>query len=138
MTVGETEIQAEARLRLRGTAKEWRFLAPYNAEVTVGRAPALGSAPKPIEFPPDQAPDVVRPEPGKSDWRIRFREANSTELLVVIGTHTPRNRGQPHRLAGRSIRRSGCAKTRRDDPRPLAAAAENDGGVTIARRHAAR
>ncbi len=92
VTIGETEIQAEARLRLRGAAKEWRFLAPYNAEVTVGRAPAPGTAQKPLELPVDQAPDLVRPEPGKADWRIRFKEPNSAELLVVIATHSARNR----------------------------------------------
>jgi len=92
VTIGETDIQAEARLRLRGTATSWRFLAPSNADVTVGRAPPLGSAPKPLDFPVDQAPDVLRPEQGKSEWQIKFREANATELLVLIGTRTPRNR----------------------------------------------
>ena len=28
VNIGETDIQTEARLRLRGGAKEWRFVAP--------------------------------------------------------------------------------------------------------------
>jgi hypothetical protein len=52
----------------------------------------LGSPAKPIDFPLDQAPDVVRPEPGKTEWKLRFREANAGELLVVISTRTARNR----------------------------------------------
>ena len=92
VTIGEADILAEARIRLKGSAKEWRFLAPYNAEVVVGRAPpsAVG---KPIDFPIDQAPDIVRPEPGKSEWRIRFREANAAELLVMVTARAARNRG---------------------------------------------
>ncbi len=63
-------------MRLKGTAREWRFLAPFNAEVAVGRAPLPGAAGKPLDFPLDQAPDVIRPAPDKSEWRISFKEAN--------------------------------------------------------------
>jgi hypothetical protein len=98
VNVSETDIQTEARLRLKGSAKRWRFLAPSNAEVTVGRAPAAGTswaAAKPLEFPPDQGYDeIVRPDPGKSEWVIKFRDANSSELLVVIGVRTPRTKGR--------------------------------------------
>ncbi|MCE9531703.1 MAG: hypothetical protein K8T89_11360 [Planctomycetes bacterium] len=92
VTINDTDILTDAQLRLKGTAKEWRFLAPNNAEVKIGRAPPLGSPAKPIDFPADQAPDVVRPEPGKSEWRVRFAEPNSAELMVVINTRALRNR----------------------------------------------
>jgi hypothetical protein len=92
VTVGDTDIRAEARLRFRGAAKEWRFLAPQNAEVSVSRASPSGSSSKATDFPSDQAPDLIRPEPGQSVWRARFRETNSAELLVTMTTRTPRNR----------------------------------------------
>jgi hypothetical protein len=92
VAVGDADIQTEARLFLKGGAKEWRFLAPHNAAVTVGRAPPLGTPAKPIDFPLDQAPEVVRPEPGKTEWKIRFHEANAGDLLAVISARTPRNR----------------------------------------------
>jgi hypothetical protein len=91
VTIGEADIQAETRLRLKGIAKDWKFVAPASAEVAVGRASTPGTG-KPVDFPIDQAPEVIRPEPGKSEWRIGFRETNSTELLVTIATRSPRNR----------------------------------------------
>ncbi len=93
VSVGETEIQAEARLRLKGSSKEWRFLAPSTAEVVVGRAPPQGAAVKMLELPPDQGPEeIVRPEPGKSEWLVRFKQANAADLLIVVNAHFPRNR----------------------------------------------
>lgn len=94
VTVGDTELVAEARLRLKGPAKEWRFVAPSNAEVSVGRAPGASGL-KPLDFPIDQAPDIVRPEPGQSIWRIRFRETSTSDLLAVIVARAPRNRPEP-------------------------------------------
>ena len=94
VTIGDGEIVTESRLRLKGTAKEWRLIAPSNAEVSVGRAPATGIG-KAIDFPIDQAPDIVRPEPGQTIWRIRFRESNASELLAVVVARTPRTRAEP-------------------------------------------
>ena len=93
VAISDIDIQAEARLRLRGSAKVWRFLAPYDAEVSVGKAPGQPATSKSADFPVDQAPDIVRPEPGKTEWRIRFREPNTADLLVVVRTRSPRNRG---------------------------------------------
>jgi hypothetical protein len=50
---------------------------------------------KPLDFPIDQAPDLIRPEPGQSTWRVRFRETNSSELLAVIVVRMPKSRVEP-------------------------------------------
>jgi len=87
--VNEGDISTDARLKLRGTAADWRFTAPFNAEVAVGRPPATAGG-KLQPFPVDQAPELVRPEPGKSEWRVRFKENNSSELQVSINHRVPR------------------------------------------------
>ena len=63
VTISDADIQAEARLRLSGPAKQWRFLAPFNAEVAVGRAPIAGSTEgQTTRFSP-------RPDAGSSSTR---------------------------------------------------------------------
>src|SRR4029077_16418465 len=99
VTISDSDIIAESRLRLKGAAKEWRLVAPSYAEVSVGRAPTVAGG-KPLEFPVDQTPDVVRPEPGQSIWKIRFRETKASELLAVVLVRTPRGRVDPK---GKSI-----------------------------------
>lgn len=94
VTIGDADIVTEARMRLKGAASEWRFLAPSNAEVSIGKPPTAAGG-KPLDFPIDQAPELIRPEPGQSTWRVRFREANSSELLAVIVMRTPRSRTEP-------------------------------------------
>jgi hypothetical protein len=94
VTIGDMEIATEARLRLKGAAKEWRFAAPSNAEVSIGRVPVAAGG-KPVDYPIDQAPELIRPEPGQSIWRIHFREVNASELLAVVVVRTPRSRAEP-------------------------------------------
>jgi len=99
VSISDTDIQSEALLRLKGAAKEWRFLAPFNAEVHVGRPPTM-SGDKPIDLPADQVYELVRPEPGKTEWRLRFQEVNTAELLVAIHTRVVRNRAAEPKLKG--------------------------------------
>jgi hypothetical protein len=91
VTVAAAELVTEAKLRLRGPATEWRFTAPASADVTVGlwTQPGGGKAP---ELPPDRIPNVLRPDPGQTTWRLTFREPMASELLVTIVTRQPRGR----------------------------------------------
>jgi hypothetical protein len=91
VTVGPDEVTTEARLRLRGGAAQWRFTAPATADVTVG--PWVGPGAKtPPESPPGRVPNVVRPEPGQTVWRVENREPTGADLLAVVTTRVPRTR----------------------------------------------
>lgn len=90
ITVGLTEVQADVRLRLHGPSAEWKFTSPSNADVSVGIWTRPGA--KPTEFASDRAPNVVRPEPGQSVWRIVFREPFAGDLLVTLVMRQPRPR----------------------------------------------
>src|SRR5205085_9201120 len=72
ITVGPTELQTQAKVHLRGSAGEWKFAAPATADVSVGLWSRPGG--KAPDFPADRAPNVLRPDPGQSVWRIVFRE----------------------------------------------------------------
>lgn len=99
VTVSDTEITSEARLRLKGAAREWRFAAPSNSEVSIGRPPTVATG-KPLDFPLDQIPDLLRPEPGQLIWRIRFRETNALDIQVMITARTPRAKVEPKSKSG--------------------------------------
>jgi hypothetical protein len=95
VSIAEAEVQTEARLRLKGTAKEWRFVAPATAEVSVGKPPPPTGDPlaKPVELPYDQAPTLVRPDPNQPPiWKLQFKEAMAADLLVAVSARTPRPR----------------------------------------------
>ena len=99
VTIGDVDIVSEARLRLKGAAKEWWIVAPSNAELSVGRAPASAGG-KSVEFPLDQTPDIVRPEPGQSIWRIRFQESNANDLLAIVTVRATRPKVDPKAKSG--------------------------------------
>jgi hypothetical protein len=92
VTVGAAELTTEAKIRLRGPAAEWQFAAPASADVTVVPASRPG-LPKAADFPADRAPNVLRPDPGQTGWRIVFREPYSADLLLTVVTKQPRPRG---------------------------------------------
>ena len=91
VTVDQDEVTTEARLRLRGSAAEWRFTAPAMSDVTVGPWPGPAGKAGPDQ-PPGRARNVVRPEPGQNVWRVETREPASGDLLAVISTRVPRGR----------------------------------------------
>jgi hypothetical protein len=94
VNIGTTELTTEARLRLRGSATSWRFTAPSTADVSVGLWSNPGT--KPAEIPADRAPNVIRPEPGQSVWRVEWREPTSSDLLITVSVKQPRPRvGDP-------------------------------------------
>lgn len=88
ITVGATELHTDTRLRLRGPGTEWKFTAPSTADVSVGIWTRPGA--KALDFLADRAPNVVRPDPGQSVWRIVFRESFVGDLLVTVTTKQPR------------------------------------------------
>lgn len=92
VNVIDGEVQTETKLRLNGTAKEWKFVAPANAEIQVRKAPLLTDPlAKVTDLPFEQAPIIVRPEANQPPiWKLQFREANATDLLVVINSRQPR------------------------------------------------
>ena len=95
VSITEGEVQTEARLRLKGTAKEWKFVAPATAEVSVGKPPPPTGDPqaKPVELPYDQAPTLVRPDSNQLPvWKLQFKEAMPADLVVAISARTPRPR----------------------------------------------
>jgi hypothetical protein len=89
VTVGTGELVTEAKLHLRGAASEWKFTAPASADVTVARWTRPGSV-KPTEFASDRLPNLLRPDPGQSIWRIVFREPFANDLQVIVVTRQPR------------------------------------------------
>jgi hypothetical protein len=92
VNIGSDDLITEARLRLRGPASEWRFTAPATADVTVGPWVNPSGGKTPAEPAPGRVPNVVRPEPGQTVWRVEVREPATTDLLVTINTRTPRGR----------------------------------------------
>jgi hypothetical protein len=92
VTVGPDEVVAEAKLRLRGGAADWRFTAPAAADVAVGPWPGAAAA---KDLPPDRAPVVTRPEPGQSIWGLRFRDPPTGDLLVTVTTRVARPKTGP-------------------------------------------
>ncbi|HEX3146500.1 MAG TPA: hypothetical protein VHR66_00260 [Gemmataceae bacterium] len=97
VTVGADESVTEARLRLRGQATEWRFTAPATADVTVGPWVNAGVGKGPAD--PARLPNVIRPEPGQTIWRVENREATAGDLLATITTRTPRTRDAGNRAS---------------------------------------
>ena len=92
VTLSESELLTESKLRLKGSAKEWKFTAPANAEILVRKAP-LASDPqaKATDLPFEQSPTIVRPEPNQPPiWKLQFREPNAVELQVQINTRMTR------------------------------------------------
>jgi hypothetical protein len=88
--VEDNALFTEATLRLKGSLKEWRLLAPANAELTVeGTNPTV---PGPETVPLDPPPTVVRPnDPSKPPvWLIQFPDAAPRELTVKASLRTPR------------------------------------------------
>ena len=92
VTVGPDELLTEARLRLRGPGREWRFTAPATADVAVGLWPGTQPGKGPLTLPTERAPDVIRPEAGQSVWRLEFREPFVADLLVTVTSRLPRGR----------------------------------------------
>jgi hypothetical protein len=102
VTISDTELLFETKLRLQGTAKEWKFVAPANAEVSVRRwSPSSEGSNKSTELPFEQSPTIVRPEPNQPPiWRLQFRDAIPLDLLVAIHSRTPRPSGNDSKSRG--------------------------------------
>jgi hypothetical protein len=94
ISISESEIVSEAKLKLKGTQTEWRIFAPSTAEVLVQSLPTgSDSSTKAVEYPVAQAPRILRPEPDKpSIWRVQFSERVETTILVTITSRLPMNR----------------------------------------------
>jgi hypothetical protein len=92
VAVGPDELLTEARLRLRGPGREWRFTAPATADVAVGLWPGAQPGKDPLTLPTERVPDVIRPEAGQSVWRLEFREPFVADLLVTVTSRLPRGR----------------------------------------------
>lgn len=92
VTVGASELVTETKWHLRGPAAEWKFTAPASADVTVAPWSKAGGA-KAADFGTDRAPNVLRPDPGQSVWRVVFRESFNGDLLVTVVARQPRPRG---------------------------------------------
>lgn len=89
VTVGPTEVVSEAKIRVRGSAAEWKFTAPANADVTVKQS-AKAAGESGLELPPERAPNVLRPDPGQSVWRVVFREPVAADFLINVVARQPR------------------------------------------------
>ena len=73
VTIGAEDVATVAKLRLRGAATEWRFTAPANADVSVSRYPTADAPRGSGDLVGDRAPNLYRPEPGQTVWRLEFR-----------------------------------------------------------------
>ncbi len=100
VTFTDSEQITEAKIRLRGTALDWSIQAPPNAELTLMRF-TPGPARTPIEFNPERAPSVSRPEPTASPvWKILFRDTPPAEFLAVVTHRQPRPRPADPKYGG--------------------------------------
>ena len=68
------------------------------SDVTVGLWSSPGT--KPPEIPPDRSPNVIRPEPGQTLWRVECREPIASDLLVTITAKQQRPRATEPGYAG--------------------------------------
>ncbi len=100
VTFTDTAQITESRIRLRGTALDWSIQAPANAELTLFRYAPIPQRTL-IEFNPERAPTVTRPEPTASPiWKILFRENPPAEFLVVVNHRQARPRPVDPKYSG--------------------------------------
>ncbi len=71
-------VESTAKVKVRGPAREWQFVAPTTADVSVDRVAAPG------ETGPTQQPVVTRPtEPNKPVWKIELPSGSTGTDWVV-------------------------------------------------------
>ncbi len=84
--VDESQIETVAKLKLRGTLKEWPLQLPAGSDVTVERAATPGVAP--TAQPEPMPPTVVRPtDTNRPVWMIRTPGENPDAEWLVTATH---------------------------------------------------
>lgn len=95
--VDESQIEATAKIRVRGPSRDWQIALPPGADVTATRATPAGPAP---EFPA-ASPTLVRPpDPNKPVWTLKLPEGPAAEWVVTATVRQsrpklpdPKNRG---------------------------------------------
>ncbi len=92
----ETAIESTAKIKLRGPARTWKLVAPFNAELSVERATATA------DVGPPQLPAVTKPtDQNKPVWKIDLpggTSANDWQVTAVTRqtrakTDDPKHRG---------------------------------------------
>jgi hypothetical protein len=92
----ESTVETTARIKLRGTARDWKVIAPATAEFSIDRASAAG------EPGPTRPPGVTKPaDPAKPVWKIELPVGTAaTDWIISIVTRQtrpdakdPRHRG---------------------------------------------
>jgi len=82
--VTDTSLEASARLRLQGFAREWKFVVPTSASVSVERS-GNGTA-----SASDPLPSLTRFENSKSVWKVDFATGSSADWVIAIETKQTR------------------------------------------------
>ncbi len=88
--ITEGFIESTAKVKLRGPAHEWKFVAPANAEVSVERVAGMMG-----ETGPAIQPTVTKPaEANKPVWKVELPVGTSaTDWIVTAVARQPRPKG---------------------------------------------
>jgi hypothetical protein len=84
-------VESTAKVKLRGAARDWRIVAPANADVSVERVAAM------TEASPTQQPTVTKPgDPNKPAWKLELPTGSSaSDWLVTAVVRQARPKGAP-------------------------------------------
>lgn len=94
--LADTTLDTTARLRLNGITREWRFLAPANATVSVDRVSNANTSTSASGS--DSPPTVTKPtDASKSVWKIDFGSGSPADWAITMETHQTRPKSEARR-----------------------------------------